>query len=1114
MNSLKCEKCGSENRSIAKYCKKCGEGLYSAATTELESLVGLSSVKNEVSKIVGIYNAIRSRQSGSGAKTKINLHTLIIGNTGTGKSQLVNVLQQLYFRHKIITKPTVYRVDAVDYPDFSDDFQNNIKKAKGGILFIDNAQKLVPGGYATDINLLDKLFSEMEHFDCDPIVVLAGLPSGFEEFLRKNPSIRNRFEYFFRLPDFTNPELFLICETRLSSYHLHLSDEAAKRLKALFKQAYKTKDDTFGNAHYSLSVAEEIFKVYLSRVAKGAKDDNIVLPEDIVGKIPEEKSLEQVMKELEGFIGMESVKKAIREIAKDIAAAKEREQLGLGPAEKMGIHIVLTGNPGTGKTTIARQLGDIFAAINYLDSGHVVEVDRSKLVSEFVGETPKLVGAACDRAAGGILFIDEAYALTPASDGGSKDQYGTEAVETLMKRMEDDRGKYIVIAAGYKTEMERFLRANDGLRSRFNRQLHIDDYTPDELMEIYKGFFGKQKFILTEEAEHLAAKVIKDLYDRRTKTFANGREMRILFDETRIRQSSRLSSLPADRKTPDAYTTILPIDIPYEEKKEVGTDEIMAKLNALTGMKSIKDEITSLIDFLNMQKLKAAAGGKETRLNLHFVFSGNPGTGKTTVARIVADVFKSVGLLSRGHLVEVDKSKLVAGYSDQTAIKTHNVVDDALGGILFIDEAYSITSDGSSFGKECVDALVKRLEDDQGKFICIAAGYTKEMNEFIDTNPGLKSRFTKWINFPDYTPDELAEIFRKMVKGAEYKLDAETDEWIGKFFKNVHAAKDKNFGNAREVRNIMQAALQRQSSRVARILKENPTAPIDPMILIREDIEPKGEKAVNMDDIFKKLDSLIGLNDIKKELRSLASYLQVEKKRVELGGEKSSLDLHFIFTGNPGTGKTTVARIVADIFKAIGLLPRGQLIEVDRSKLVMGFVGQTATQTDKVVNSALGGILFIDEAYSLASGGEGDFGSEAINTLIKRLEDDKGRFICIAAGYTKEMRDFISMNSGLESRFNRTINFPDYGPDELVLIFKKMVKDADMILDPEVERMLPEYFTRVYENRDENFANARTVRNIFGKVKQQQSDRVTPLLNDPNITKEILNKIIPEDFNI
>jgi len=1114
MNLLKCDKCGSENRSIAKYCKKCGEALYSDATMALESLVGLSAVKNEISRIVGIYNTIRARQKISGSQHQINLHTLILGSTGTGKSALVNVLQQLYFKNKIITKPTVYRVDAVDYPDFAEDFQNNIKKAKGGILFIDNVQKLVPGGYATDLNLLDKLFSEMENFGCDPIVILAGLPAGFEDFLLKNPSTRNRFEYLFKLPDFTNPELFLICTKKLDTYHLILSDTATKKLRALFKQAFKTKDDTFGNSHYSLSVAEDIFKAYLSRVSKGAKDDNIILPEDISGKVPEEKTLEQVMKELNEFTGMETVKKAIGEIAKDIATQQEREKLGLGNAEKMGIHIVLTGNPGTGKTTIARQLGDIFAAINYLDSGHIVEVDRSKLVSEFQGETPKLVNAACDRATGGILFVDEAYSLTPVSDGGSKDQYGTEAVEALMKRMEDDRGKYIVIAAGYKTDMERFMRANDGLRSRFNRQLHIEDYTPAELMEIYKGFFRKQKFTLTAEAEQIAAKVIKGLYDRRTKTFANGREMRILFDETRIRQSSRISNLPADRKTSEAYTTILPIDIPFEEKKELSIDTIMAKLNELTGMKSIKEEITSLIDYLNMQKIRVESGGKETPLNLHFVFSGNPGTGKTTVARIVADIFKSVGLLSRGHLVEVDKSKLVAGYADQTAIKTHNVVDDALGGILFIDEAYSITSDGSSFGKEAVDALVKRLEDDQGKFICIVAGYTKEMGEFIDANPGLKSRFTKWINFPDYQPDELSTIFKKMVKGAEYKLEQETEEWLGKFFKNVYAGKDKNFGNAREVRNIFQAALQRQSSRIANTKRENPSAIIDAMMLMRGDIEPKAEKEVNIDDIFKKLDSLIGLNDIKRELRSLASYLQVERKRVELGGEKSSLDIHFVFTGNPGTGKTTVARIVADIFKSIGLLPKGQLIEVDRSKLVSGFIGQTAILTDKVVNSALGGILFIDEAYSLASGGESDFGPEAVNTLIKRLEDDKGKFICIAAGYTEEMKRFIAMNSGLESRFNRTINFPDYSPEELVKIFLKMVADNEMTLDEAVKEMIPSYFKDIYDNRDENFANARTVRNIFGKVKQRQSERVTAILNNPDITKEKLNQIVPEDFNI
>ena len=802
MSQLKCEKCGADNRSIAKYCKKCGEAVYSKETSELESLVGMSAVKNEISKIVGIYNALKARQSAGGQSVKINLHTLIIGNTGTGKSALVNVLQQLFYKNKIISKTKVYRVDAVDYPDFADDFQNNINKAKGGILFIDNVQKLVPGGYATDINLLDKLFSEMENFGFDPIVILGGLPSGFEEFLYANPSIKNRFEYYFELPDFTAPELFLICMSKLSSYHLSLSGDAEKKLRALFKQAIKTKTDAFGNAHLALSNAELIFKSYLSRIAKGGKDDNIVIPDDIQGNIPKEKTLDEIMRELDDFIGMDNVKAAIKEIARQEEAQQELVKRGLAKDEKMGVHIVLTGNPGTGKTSIARKLGEIFAAINYLDSGHVVEVDRSKLVSEYTGETPKCVNAACKQAYGGILFIDEAYTLTPASDSGSKDQYGTEAVETLMKRMEDDRGKYVVVAAGYETEMQRFINANDGLRSRFNRYLNINDYTPDELLKIFKGFFKSYNMKITPEAEELVKKVIKERYDRRTKTFANGREMRNLFDEARVRLSSRVLSLPKDMRTDDVITTLTPADIPYEEKKTLSIDEIMADLNKLTGMTEIKTEVASLIDFLNEEKINSEKGGKPTPLSLHFVFTGNPGTGKTTVARILANVLKSIGLLSRGHLVEVDKSKLIGGAVGQSAIKTEQAVNDAMGGVLFIDEAYALTSGDSPFGVDVVETLLKRLEDDRGKFICIAAGYTTEMEEFLNTNPGLKSRFTKKIHFADYTVPELTEIFRKTAKDAGYCFDEQTIEWLPKYFQKVYDTRDKNFANAREVRNI------------------------------------------------------------------------------------------------------------------------------------------------------------------------------------------------------------------------------------------------------------------------------------------------------------------------
>ena len=201
------------------------------------------------------------------------------------------------------------------------------------------------------------------------------------------------------------------------------------------------------------------------------------------------------MAELDEFIGMEEVKQTVKEIAWEVQNNVQRVERGLTTKENLSIHIILTGNPGTGKTTIARKLGEIFEAIGFLDSGHVVEVDRSQMVSQYVGETPKLVDKLCDKAMGGILFIDEAYTLAPVSDAGTRDEQGAQALEKLMKRMEDDRGKFVVIAAGYRTEMENLLRINPGMRSRFNRFLNIDDYSPEELYLILDGFAKKLSLI-------------------------------------------------------------------------------------------------------------------------------------------------------------------------------------------------------------------------------------------------------------------------------------------------------------------------------------------------------------------------------------------------------------------------------------------------------------------------------------------------------------------------------------------------------------------------------------------------------------------------------------------
>lgn len=238
------------------------------------------------------------------------------------------------------------------------------------------------------------------------------------------------------------------------------------------------------------------------------------------------------------------------------------------------------------------------------------------------------------------------------------------------------------------------------------------------------------------------------------------------------------------------------------------------------------------------------------------------------------------------------------------------------------------------------------------------------------------------------------------------------------------------------------------------------------------------------------LNGLIGLNEVKKEVTSLVNLIQIQRMRAEMGLVIPDISHHLVFTGNPGTGKTTVARIIGKLYHAIGILSKGHFIEVDRSGLVAGYVGQTAIKTIEVIESALGGVLFIDEAYSLYSESGNDFGHEAIDTLLKAMEDHRDNFVVIVAGYESLMPQFINSNPGLKSRFNKYINFLDYNKDELMAIFQQLLEKNQYIIDYDAGSALSEYFTKVYTYRDSNFGNGRVVRNIFEKVISSQANRL------------------------
>jgi SpoVK/Ycf46/Vps4 family AAA+-type ATPase len=811
-----CKYCNTLNRNNAVYCKRCGREILSAKDIKPDDIVDREEIKNTISVLIDSVNQYRNEWN---SDLNLNINILITGNTGTGKNLITGYIIDSLVSANVLAKNKIIKVEASDDQNFISNLPGLFKEAKSGAIVFENFHRIIPSNIDDPrVPVLDKILNEMDKSRNDPVIIIHGDKNILDKFILNNSALKNRFEYHFRLQDYSSSELYEICKNKLDEFGLKLEQLSAERLLALFKHLGKTKSATFGNGYAAINTAEDIARAYYYRVSKNSPDDKKILPADIKGDFPNPKTLDEVFAEIDELIGLETIKAALRDIASQVRHQKQRLQQG-GKNVKIGFHLVLTGNPGTGKTMIARKLGDVLAAIGFLDKGHVVETDKSSLVGRYIGETPFKVTKKCDEAMGGVLFIDEAYALASGSSGKSSNEYGKEAIETILKRMEDDRDKFVVVAAGYRNEMERFLNSNPGLKSRFDRFIHIDDYTPAQLTEIFEFFVKKNGYKITEAAIQRAAGIIEDMYNSRTANFANAREVRRLFEQTIVNLSKRVSELSGEVKD---YNLIVEEDFPPEEEKEIKLEEVFDELNKLVGLDNLKTELKKLAAYVQAEEKRKKLLGEKTSFNLHFVFMGNPGTGKTTVARLLGKIFKSLGILSRGHLVEVDRSDLVAGFVGQTSAKTGEVIDSAMGGILFIDEAYSLAVDNSpnDFGQQAIQTILKRMEDDGGKFIVVAAGYPDEMQKFIESNPGLDSRFKKQLIFNDYNDEQLFRIFELMVDSKKMKLSAEAGRKAKSLLKDIYENRGDNFGNGRTVRNLFENSLENQSFRIAPLLND------------------------------------------------------------------------------------------------------------------------------------------------------------------------------------------------------------------------------------------------------------------------------------------------------
>jgi SpoVK/Ycf46/Vps4 family AAA+-type ATPase len=801
--------------------------------------------------------------------------------------------------------------------------------------------------------------------------------------------------------------------------------------------------------------------------------------------------LQDIKKELEDIIGLDSVKQYILSLEDNLKVQRIRENAGFKSAD-ISMHMIFTGNPGTGKTTIARVVAKYLKALGVLSTGQLREVTRADLVGQYVGHTAKQTNEVIRSALGGVLFIDEAYSLCR----DKHDTFGLESIDALVKGIEDHRDDLVVILAGYKDEVIEFLKTNPGLRSRFPNIINFEDYSPEEMYKIATIIAKSKGYRIADDCKEPLIKLFDKKQIKGRNDSGNGRLVRNIIEDTILKQSKRIISdntMEMDLLTYD--------DFDFEE---IDNYDLEASLSEIIGLENVKEFVRTQYKMLIAQEKRRKAGlSVDTTQSLNMIFSGNPGTGKTTIARIAARMFNEMGLLKSGHLVETDRGGLVAEYVGKTAKKTEEVFKSALGGVLFIDEAYALSSDSGSFGKEAVDTLVKLIEDYRGEIVVILAGYKKEMTEFLKTNSGLESRFPLNIDFPDYSGEELFKIALKMisVRGFVLAPDAKIllKDQIGLLQKQSNA----HSGNGRMVRNYLDEILRNQSSRIA--VNEIPVEEMN--VILSSDIEPKNNKIKDF-NLEGELSKIIGLDEVKAFIRSLSARLRIQKERKKLGlAEDTTQTLHMIFKGNPGTGKTMVARTVAQALYNIGVIKTNKLIETDRAGLVAGYVGQTAIKTREKVMEAMDGVLFIDEAYSLAQGGANDFGKESIDTLVKLMDDYRDRIVVILAGYSKDMDEFLSINPGLKSRFPNIIEFKDYSVDQLMEISEMFFNSKGYELAPSAKEMLKNILALA--KLDSQFGNGRYVRNIFERAVNNQALRLS---GDNDLTREDLITIIDRDI--
>lgn len=1145
--------------TMDNYSRATGLPRHTTALEDLERLIGLGEVKTQFREL---YDSIctgtvrtdfpetSSRFAPLPATNCIRNHRLnicLMGNPGTGKSELARLVGRLYYEAGALPQGHLVEASAgnivtQNVGGTAMNMRALVQQALGGVLFIDEAYALLSNPHGREA--IDQLVNDMTAYEGQFAVVIAGYTRRMERFLKANEGLASRIGTTYHLPDYTPEEMHRILDLFISrdEDNLVLSEDLERRMDIFCSNWANDHGSEWGNAREAgrlVGLMKQAATARLQRSRRYIPGMSIELTlEDLPEKYrkhlkPKAQSLEEALQEMENMVGLDNVKVYLRELIQNIRWGASASSPG---------RFLFHGPSGTGKTHVARLLGVMLQRLGVLKRDFVYEIaaqdllhtDDSMDYGDNQNPTPQqILQAAVDNARGGVLFIDEAHQLNTPE--------GRSVLRALIPIVESEefRKDTCLIMAGYTAEIREMMRVDDGFGRRFPLECRIrfDHYTASELTRILKemaedlGQIPTQEYLARTQAalgrflenspplNYGDAGFIRDTYLPRSIKARSARlNERYLGDRNGIVSEEVAANTPDEEKKeltardiPDQFRSWAgPLGLPVPPEKT-----IWQRVDELVG----KDEVRGYLHDRRKQSDGHAFYDAHTNVGLNFAVVGPTGSGRHTVTRTMTSLWKHLGLLDRDEVRFVSKGDLEAGYVGQTAIRTNAVVEQAMGGCLAVEYPSAMLANGreNSFGMDALGVICGAMGTGTEKLSVVLLDTEEGLQELFRQVPSIKSQIAHVFHLDNLTPDDMLQLFR-IKTGSSMTFEQELQDLLPDFFLNWVSQRgglgdaSRSWGNGTEVDHLAEELIAQWESRSGRTVQVNNV----PMRLITRDMFPQELQKflvctrADKETAMKELTDLPGLHNVKTAVRNLERTIRMIGKGCAPGC--------YAFLGNPGSGKTTVARLLGGVLRSAGALSQGHVIERTAQQVMSDPAG-----FDDLLKLARDGILFIDEAPQL---GQYDRGLQIIHRLLTALEDTQitGRTCIILAGYKDEMLAMFARDRGIASRFGTDearILFDDYSPRELQQIMDTMAAKADrikqipanhpLVVDDEFRAISGTLFEVVANGQNRDFGNARFVRNYLSDCYRNLLRRVDEAYPGGDYPAEALHTLTGAD---